>query len=245
VRTHRIQPALLLAALASASACSTAAGPDPWRGYNEPVFHFNDALDRHLLGPVARGWDWLAPEFVLTGVDNFFRNLDMPRTFANDVLQLKPAHAANDIWRFVLNSSVGVAGLVDVASMLGLQDNREDFGQTLGYWGTPAGPYFVMPVLPFRSTVRDWIAYPIDLAFDPTLWIGMFAVRYLYGPGIVDVVNRRAINNEQIEENRREAIDWYVFVRDAALQNREGAVHGDQNETKKAQKEEDLYDIEE
>lgn len=241
---QRFQWAWLCAALSCASACSTAEGPDPWRGYNEPVFRFNDALDRHLLGPVARGWDWLAPEFVLTGVDNFFRNLDMPRTFANDVLQAKPTHAAHDLWRFLLNSSVGVAGFVDVATRLGLEDNREDFGQTLGYWGTPAGPYALLPVLPFRSTVRDWVAYPVDVAFDPLLWIGWF-VFPVYGSGVADVVNRRAINDEQIEENRREAIDWYVFVRDAALQNREGAIHDTEGRTKKAVEEEDLYEIEE
>jgi len=243
VKTHRMELGLLLAAVLGASACSSAAGPDPWRGFNQPVFGFNDALDRHVLGPVARGWDWLLPGFVLTGVDNFFRNLDMPRTFFNDALQAKPTHCAHDVWRFVINSSVGVAGFVDVATKLGLEENREDFGQTLGYWGVPAGPYFVMPVLPFRSTVRDWLAYPIDAAFDPTLWVGQFVLPYLYGPGVIDVVNRRAINNDQIEENRREAIDWYVFVRDAALQNREAAVHDDKKPSQ--EKQEELYDVDE
>jgi phospholipid-binding lipoprotein MlaA len=242
VKTQRIQLGLLLAALALASACSTAQGPDPWRGYNEPVFGFNDGLDQYLLGPVARGWDWVAPDFVLTGVDNFFRNLDMPRTLVNDALQVKPAHAANDIWRFILNTSVGVAGFVDVASMLGLQDNREDLGQTLGYWGVPAGPYALVPVFPFRCTVRDWVAYPVDAAMDPAFVLGLF-FQYVYGTGLADVINRRAINDDQIEENRRQAIDWYVFVRDACLQNREGAVHGDKEKT--AEKEEDLYDLEE
>jgi phospholipid-binding lipoprotein MlaA len=231
-----------LASVLSLCACATAQGPDPWRAYNEPVFEFNDALDRYLLGPVARGWDWLAPQFVLTGVDNFFRNLDLPRTFLNDLLQAKPVPAAHDLGRFLVNSTVGIAGFVDVASHIGIQENREDFGQTFGYWGVPAGPFAILPVLPYRCTVRDWLAYPLDAATDPAT-IASFLFQYVYGTGVVDVVNRRAINDEQIEENRREAIEWYVFVRDACLQDREGDVGDGKRPT--AEQEEDLYEIEE
>jgi phospholipid-binding lipoprotein MlaA len=235
--------ALALAVLAFGSACSTAQGPDPWRGYNQPVFGFNDGLDRFVLGPVARGWDWLVPEFVLTGVDNFFRNLDLPRTFVNDLLQGKPLDASHDVGRFVVNSTVGVAGFADVASRIGIRDNDEDFGQTLGRWGVPPGPYGLLPVLPFRCTVRDWLAYPLDFALDPLFVVGLVIGTPIYGSGVVDVVNRRAINDEQIEENRREAIDWYVFVRDACLQDREGEVRDDKHRT--GEEEEDLYEIEE
>lgn len=222
--------------------CSTAQGPDPWRGYNEPVFGFNDGLDRWVLGPVARGWDWLMPGFVLTGIDNFFRNLDIPRTFVNDVLQGKPVPAGHDLGRFVVNSTVGVVGFVDVASMIDIQKNYEDLGTTLGYWGTPPGPYALLPVIPFRCTVRDWLAYPVDLAMDPAFVAGFF-FQYVFGTGVADVVNRRAINDTEIEENRREAIDWYVFVRDACLQNREGEVLD--NAAPDAVEEEDLYEVEE
>jgi phospholipid-binding lipoprotein MlaA len=111
------------------SACSTANGPDPGRGYNEPVFHFNDGLDRWVLGPVARGWDWLMPGFVLTGVDNFFRNLDVPRTFVNDLLQAKPLPAVNDVGRFVVNTTVGI--VASWTSPRGSDPGEpEDFGQT-------------------------------------------------------------------------------------------------------------------
>jgi phospholipid-binding lipoprotein MlaA len=240
---RRGQPglALALAALLGTSACSTAQGPDRWRGYNEPVFEFNDGLDRWVLGPVARGWDWLAPEFVLTGVDNFFRNLDVPRTFVNDLLQGKPADAGHDLGRFAVNTTVGVVGLFDVATPIGLRKNEEDFGQTLGVWGTPSGPYALLPVFPFRCTVRDWLAFPVDFAMDPLFAVGIL-VRGVIGTGVIDVVNRRAINDEQIEENRREAIDWYVFVRDACLQDREGDVRD--NRGMSAEEEEDLYDFE-
>jgi phospholipid-binding lipoprotein MlaA len=233
--------ALLVSAFGSA--CSTAQGPDPGRGYNEPVFAFNDGLDRFVLGPVARGWDWLLPELVLTGVDNFFRNLDLPRTFVNDLLQAKPVDAAHDLGRFVTNSTVGVAGLFDVASRVGIRENQEDFGQTLGRWGTPAGAYALLPVFPFRCTVRDWLAYPLDFALDPLFVVGLVTGTPIYGSGVVDVVNRRAINDEQIEENRREAIDWYVFVRDACLQDREGEVTDSAEPT--AEEEEDLYETDE
>jgi phospholipid-binding lipoprotein MlaA len=242
VKLQRLCRGAAFAALLPLCACSTAQGPDPWRGYNEPVFEFNDALDVYLLGPVARGWDWLAPEFVLTGVDNFFRNLDVPRTFLNDLLQAKPVPAAHDFGRFLVNSTVGIVGFVDVASHLGIQENREDFGQTFGYWGVPPGPFAILPVLPYRCTVRDWLAYPLDAATDPAT-IASFLFQYIYGTGVVDVVNRRAINDEQIEENRREAIEWYVFARDACLQDREGDVNDGAEPT--AEEEEDLYEIEE
>lgn len=242
MRQRAVGLCVAFAALVWSSACSTAQGPDPWRGYNERVFGFNDALDRYLLGPVARGWDWLAPGFVTTGVDNFFRNLDVPRTFVNDVLQAKPVPAGHDFGRFLVNTTLGVAGFVDVASMIGIHENREDFGQTLGYWGTPPGPFAILPVLPYRCTVRDWLAYPLDAALDPAL-VASFLFQYVYGTGVADVVNRRAINDEQIEENRREAIEWYVFVRDACLQDREGDVHDHAEPS--AEVEEDLYDFEE
>jgi phospholipid-binding lipoprotein MlaA len=236
VRQKRLGLGLALMVSAFGSACSTAEGPDPWRGYNEPVFGFNDGLDRFVLGPVARGWDWLLPEFALTGVDNFFRNWELPRTFLNDLFQAKPLPAAHDLGRFLVNTTVGVAGLFDVASRIGIQDNYEDFGTTFGYWGTPGGPYALLPVFPFRCTVRDWLAYPLDAATNPLSWL-------VFGIGVIDTVNLRAINDEQIEENRREAIDWYVFVRDACLQDREGEVQDDREPT--AEEEEDLYDIEE
>ena len=242
MKMQRFRLFVAFAALLTSSACSTDSGPDPWRGYNEPVFDFNDSLDVYLLGPVARGWDWLAPGFVLTGVDNFFRNLDMPRTFLNDVLQAKPVPAAHDVGRFVVNSTVGVAGFVDVASMIGIQENREDFGQTLGYWGTPPGPFALLPILPYRCTVRDWLAYPLDAVMDPALVAGFF-FQYVYGTGVADTINRRAINDAEIEENRREAIEWYVFVRDACLQDREGDVNDGAEPT--AEEEEDLYEVEE
>jgi phospholipid-binding lipoprotein MlaA len=232
----------LAAVSLSGSACSTANGPDPGRGWNEPVFEFNDSLDVYILGPIARGWDWLAPEFVLTGVDNFYRNMEVPRTFANDVLQGKPVDAGHDFARFFVNLTAGVAGLVDVASWIGIRENREDLGQTLGTWGVPAGAYVVVPILPFRCTVRDWIVYPIDFAMDP-LFVTGIVVGGIYGTGVVDVLNRRAINDETIEENRREAIDWYVFVRDACLQDREGEVKDGAAPT--SEEEEDLYDLEE
>jgi phospholipid-binding lipoprotein MlaA len=225
------------------SACSTANGPDPGRAVNEPIFEFNDSLDRYVLGPVARGWKWLAPELVLTGVNNFFRNLDMPRTFVNDLLQAKPVGALHDLGRFTVNSTVGVAGFVDVASKLGIQENEEDFGQTLGRWGVPSGAYALLPVVPFRCTVRDWLAYPVDFAMDPLWIVGLATGTPIYGSGVVDVVNKRARNDEEIEENRREAIDWYVFVRDACLQDREGEVTDGAEPS--AEAEEDLYDVEE
>jgi phospholipid-binding lipoprotein MlaA len=234
---------LALLWLPLASACASEGGPDPWRGYNERMFAFNDAADRWVVGPVARGWKWTLPDFAMTGIDNFFDNLRVPRTFLNDVLQAKPVKASEDLWRFILNTSVGVAGLFDVASELGLPHNEEDFGQTFGWWGTPSGPYLQLPIYEGGPrTLRDTLVLPLDLASDPTFWAGIL-VEGVFGLGVIEAVNARARNDEQIEENRREAIDWYVFVRDAYLQHREAAVRD--GEEPAPEEEEDLYELDE
>ncbi len=189
---------------------------DPWREFNERIHNFNDAVDRRALEPVARGWAFVLPDFAQKGLRNFFDNLDLPRTIVNDLLQAKPVSGLSHLARLALNSSVGIGGLFDPAGALGLAHDPEDFGQTLGYWGVPGGPYSVTPFLG-PSNVRDSITLPFDIAASPTFWIE----ESLFPLTAVDIVNRRSFALEEIAKSREEAIDYYVFVRNAWTQNRE------------------------
>jgi phospholipid-binding lipoprotein MlaA len=221
--------------------CAGERGPDPWVGANRPVFGFNEGVDRYVLEPAASGWDWALPQFAQDGVANFFDNLSMPVVLLNDLLQAKPVAAGEDAARFVVNSTAGLLGLVDVASRLGLPENDEDFGQTLGRWGVPAGPYVVLPVLG-PSTVRDALALPVDALSHPHVWFVPTVATA--GAGVVNAVNTRAAYLEEIRENRRTAIDYYVFVRNAWLQNREEKVRDGAAEPG-AEDEDDLYYLDE
>lgn len=128
--------------------------PDPWRGYNEKVFKFNDFLDRALLKPLAEGYVKITPRVVRKSVGNFFSNLGEPIVFINDLLQAKPKEAGVDVLRFGINTTIGLGGLFDPATKVNLHKNNEDFGQTLGKWGVPSGPYLVIPFFP-PTNVRD------------------------------------------------------------------------------------------
>lgn len=127
---------------------------DPWQGYNRAVFEFNETLDEYVAKPVALGYQAVTPDFVDTGISNFFSNLEDVLIIVNDVFQLKPIQALSDTGRFLINSTLGLFGFFDVASHFGLEKHNEDLGQTLGYWGVGAGPYVVLPVLG-PSNLRD------------------------------------------------------------------------------------------
>lgn len=127
---------------------------DPWQGFNRTVFDFNEGLDRYVAKPVAQGYQAVTPQFIDTGVTNFFSNLEDLLIVANDIFQLKPIQALSDTSRFIINSTIGIFGLFDVASLIGLEKHDEDFGQTLGYWGVGSGPYLVLPFLG-PSNLRD------------------------------------------------------------------------------------------
>jgi len=214
--------ALCLALLAGLSGCSTAAGPDPWEGANRGVFTFNEGVDRYAIEPVASGWNWLFPEIVQDGISNFFENLSQPMIMANDLLQGKPKAASQDLGRLLVNSTAGVLGFIDVATRIGIPENDEDFGQTLGVWGVPNGPFVMLPVLgPF--TLRDAFAFPVDALSHPHVWFvsGAWAI----GLGTTRLVNIRADFLEEVRENRQTALDYYVFIRNAYLANREKRVN--------------------
>jgi len=224
---------LALAATACLVGCATP-GPwdpsqvsDPLEPVNRGVFWVNDKFDVYMLTPVAKGWDFVAPDRVQTSIANFFTNLRFPVHFLNDVLQGKPVAAGSTLARFVVNTTAGVAGLFDPASRLGLARSDEDFGQTMGRYGVPAGPYLVLPLLG-PSSVRDAGGSLADSA--ASVWPFFVDTLVTVGVRATDTINARSRIHEEIEEERASAFDWYTFVRDAYLQRRVAQVRDEQVE---------------
>ena len=192
---------------------------DPWEDYNRQVWRFNEAVDSAVLRPLARGYQAAVPDVVRVGVGNFFGNLSDVWSFVNNVLQLKPRESVHTLARVGLNSTVGLLGLVDVASGVDLPRYREDFGQTLGFWGLPSGPYLVLPLLG-PSTLRDTAAFPIDRQGDPVGLVSDTSSRLgLTGLRLIDLRADVMGAGRVIDQA---ALDKYTFVRDAYLQRRRG-----------------------
>lgn len=136
---------------------------DPWEGFNRRMYYFNAKADEYVLLPVVRGYKAITPDIVETGISNVFNNLGEVTTFVNSVLQFKLGVAAETLGRFAINSTVGIAGIFDVATHIGLDEQNEDFGQTLGRWGVSPGPYLVLPFLG-PSSLRDATGNLVDMA---------------------------------------------------------------------------------
>jgi len=190
---------------------------DPWERVNRTTFKVNTALDHAIARPVARGYKKVVPEPVRNSVSNFMDNLFYPVTMANDLLQLKFKGFGQDTGRFLLNTTVGVGGLFDPASQVGLQKNNEDLGQTLGYWGVKSGPYLMIPILG-PSDVRDGIGRVGDGFLSPLSYVDNNWIRYgIYGAGVVDIRYRLLPQDHLLDES----YDPYSFLRNAYLQRRE------------------------
>lgn len=226
---------LLGLSLRPAVAAAAAEG-DPIEPVNRGIFWFNDKLDVWVLEPVAKGWDFVLPQRVQQSVTNFFDNLRSPVVLVNDVLQAKPRRAAITLTRFALNTVVGIGGLFDAAAPLGLDGHDEDFGQTLGYWGVPPGPYLMLPILG-PSNPRDGVGMIADsFAAVYPFFVG---VVYTIGPRVVSVVNQRAQVLDEVRDAKEASVDYYVFVRNAYVQHRREQVRDGQGMTE--EEEEDLY----
>jgi phospholipid-binding lipoprotein MlaA len=195
---------------------------DPWEPFNEKTFSFNRQFDRFVLKPVATVWDILLPNPVQRCVANALDNIDVVRRLTNNVLQLKFGGAGREVGRFVINSTIGVAGLFDVAKdQFGIEQSNEDTGQTFGVYGVQSGPYLVLPLLPVM-TVRDGFGLLADTAMNPLTWVlPIGATAGIYG---TDVVNDRSLNLETYERVEESVIDLYGAVRSAYLQRREAAI---------------------
>jgi phospholipid-binding lipoprotein MlaA len=220
--------ALALAVSTTLAGCATGPNPrDPYEKFNRQMFKFNDAVDRVALKPAATAYKQVLPTFVQTGVSNFFGNLSDLWTGANNLMQGKGQDGMSDLTRFALNSTFGLVGLLDIASEAGLHKHNEDFGQTLGAWGMPSGPYLMLPLLG-PSTVRDTVVMPIDIAADP--WAYKDPVNWRNVGTGVRAIDQRAAVLDASNLMEEAALDRYEFIRDGFLQRRLSRItdNGDQ-----------------
>ncbi len=219
--SYRLAVPFLAAALLAG--CATTGGnPDPWEGMNRKTFAFNEKLDTAVLKPVATTYKKVVPEFAREGVNNFFDNLEDIGTSLNNVLQGKPGQGLSDAGRFLVNSTLGVFGLWDVATPMGLEKHYEDFGQTLGVWGVQSGPYLVLPLLG-PSTARVAPAKIVAPSWYYSNYVDPQSVSW--GLWTVDKARTRAnlLGAESVVEQA--ALDKYTFIRDAWMQRRQSQVY--------------------
>lgn len=213
---------LLAASLCAGCAHSPPFNPsDPLEPINRPIWEFNQFADAYVLRPIAQTYVDITPDPIEQGVDNFLSNLTYPVTIINDLFQLKLRHTAADLTRFLVNSTVGVLGIFDVAASLGLPERDEDFGQTLGYWGVGQGVYLMLPLLG-PSTSRDALGRGVDYLLDPTFYIDETVTEWSLLA--LRVLNLRA-SLLGFDQAVRTAFDPYIFVRTVYLQHRRAAVY--------------------
>lgn len=216
---------LLVLATAAGLLGGCAAGPnprDPFEPFNRNVMQFNEGVDAVVLKPAATLYREHLPPLVRTGVSNFFGNLSDAWSFVNSVLQLKIPNAAENFARVQINTFFGLGGILDIASELQIERHREDFGQTLGRWGMPAGPYLVLPLLG-PSTLRDTIALPVDRQGDALSHIDPWSSR-----GTLEVLRVVDIRSNLLRASTvldQAALDKYSFTRDAHLQRRRADIY--------------------
>lgn len=205
----------IMSAVMSQNAVAQENDVDPWEGFNRAMFSFNDTLDTIALKPLTKGYKAIMPDAAEKGVSNFFDNLADVGTMINNLLQGKFENAVNDLARVSFNSTFGLAGVIDVATPMGIEKNNEDFGQTLGHWGVESGPYLVLPFFG-PSSVRDGIGKIPDSMVDPVAHLDDTGARNaLYLTRVIDT-RSRLLDAEKLISG-----DKYTFIRDAYLQKRE------------------------
>lgn len=214
----------LVAGCATTQQSERVAKVDPFESINRAVFTFNENADEYVVKPAAEAYKFVLPEFVRTGVTNFFSNIGDVFVAANNLLQGKPENAANDIGRFLVNSTIGILGFFDVATDAGLEKNQEDFGQTLGVWGLSDGPYVVLPFFG-PSSVRDTAGFVVDVKTNFILNSNHLNDDQKIGTTVLRVVNYRANLLEASQLLEDAAFDKYSFLRDSYLQRRRNQVY--------------------
>lgn len=231
--TSRHYAVLALACLSLVGGCATTGAPppetangtnnDPLEHFNRAVFDFNEGFDKYILKPVARGYDAGVPAAVKLSITNFFGNLTQPVVVINDLLQGKLQQSGQDAARFLINTTMGVGGLFDVAQGIDLPINTEDFGQTLAVWGVADGPYLVLPILG-PSNVRDGLGWLADQFIYPLNYHDDRAV--IWGGRSLDIVDTRARFLPSDEVLKQAAgDDKYLFVREAYRQRRRNFIY--------------------
>jgi phospholipid-binding lipoprotein MlaA len=214
---------------------------DPWEPFNTKMFEFNRKVDRFVLKPVAKGYNFLMPDWVQVGISNLYYHLRFPPRFLNNVFQGKFKGAGIEVGRFLVNSTIGGAGIIDVAKDMGLQTPEEDMGQTLGSYGVKPGPYLVLPFLP-PFTVRDFTGYVGDVFLNPINWLVVPIIEVNNVPSVIahknrttttiiqfsfrveEIVNERSRNLEKYQGVEEATLDLYTAVRNAYLQTRARAI---------------------
>ena len=226
MKTQKIQRvlgvALTAAFIGGLTGCaSTANNPkDPYEGFNRAMFSVNEGIDV-VAKPIAQGYDAAAPLPVKAGIGNFFGNIYDVWTAVNNLLQGKGGDAMSDLGRVLINTTVGIGGVFDVASEMGLEKHAEDFGQTLAVWGVPEGDYLYWPLIGPRTT-RDTFGWMVDAAADPVWRVDDVALRNsLVGVHFIDLRASLLPTDKVVEQA---AFDKYNYIRDAYLQNRRSAV---------------------
>lgn len=187
---------------------------DPWQATNQRIFKLNYYLDQVIVRPVASAYNLFVPRIARQGIGNFFSNIDDINVFVNDLLQFKFDAALNDSGRFLINSTLGVAGVMDVASDFGLRKNEEDFGQTLGSWGVGPGPYVMLPLFGGRN-VRDSFGLTLDTLFNPIQYHDEASLRLS-----LTMLKETDLRSGQLALYELITGDRYLFVREAYIQRR-------------------------
>lgn len=194
---------------------------DPWESYNRTIYNFNTAVDNTIMKPVAKGYKKITPDIVEKGVGNVFTNIGEIPDAINNLLQLQLKDSVISTSRFLVNSTLGIYGIFDIAKLFGLKEKDEDFGQTLGKWGIANGPYFVLPFLG-PSTVRDAAGVGVDLTIDPLVELNPTEHRIaLYALRFIDT-RASLLNATEFLDDA--ALDPYVFLRESYLLQRQNAI---------------------
>jgi len=223
--TKRMASLALLASVLVLQGCATvqtADARDPWESMNRSVYQFNEVVDTVAIKPAAQLYVKALPSFVRTGVSNFLGNLGDVWSMANSALQLKGQATLETLMRIHVNTFFGLGGLLDVATEMRLEKRKEDFGQTLGYWGVKPGPYVVLPLLG-PSTLRDSLALPLDMQGDASQRFSDEATRNaLTATRILDI---RSGLLQTVDVVKAASLDPYTFVRDGYLQKRRNDIY--------------------
>ena len=226
MKSRSLRYLAIFALAAGASGCSSIpaderAESDPWESLNRSLFSVNRTIDNVSTKPLAKGYRAIIPDPARKGISNFFSNLVAPRSAINNFLQGKPGHGVSELGRFVINSTIGVGGLFDIATPSGLEEHREDFGQTAAVWGVPDGPYVMLPLLG-PQTLRDAVLLPVDVVVDPLFQYNNTSIRdKLYVLRLIDLRYKFLAAEKFLEDSK----DKYVTTRESYLQNREYEVY--------------------
>ena len=205
------------------AADAVASYPDPIEPVNRATFGFNEQLDRFVIEPVSRAYSAVMPDQAELAVRRVFRNLAEPISCLNHALRLEPLLAGKTLGRFVMNTIGGVGGLIDIATPAGLPEHRADFGGTLHRYGTPSGPYLIVPVMG-PSTARDAVGDLVDGVLGPQRYLLPGASQLVLGTG--DGISARTEHGESLQALREQSVDFYAALRTAYYLSRESELAG-------------------